>query len=143
MKHRRIIATRSSRPIAALLLALVVACAPFKQVGPMPPSDADIADAKAPLICEGREQCDRWWRTAQVWVVRNAGYKVQIATDAIIETYNPTRHGNGWAFQVTRSPEADGRELIEAKAICGTPAACTPAYESVVADFKRAVSGTP
>ena len=128
-------------PLAPLLLVMLTACA-NRGAPQVPPTPADVADAKLPVRCGSREQCDRWWRTAQVWVVKNAGYKVQIATDAIVQTAGPDFGSTSWFFLVTRAPHADGGEAIEIEARCGNAASCAPAYETAIADFKRAVRGT-
>ena len=135
------------RKVIALLLALLVAvnmqgCAGSAKMLPSAPSDADLIDSKLPLRCPSKEQCDRWWRTAQVWVVKNAGFKIQVATDAILQTYNPTAGASSWAFQVTRAPDGATSEVFEIEARCGMYAACSPVYETVIADFKRAVLAT-
>jgi hypothetical protein len=127
--------------IALIALLLISACV---SRGPTPsaPSDADLTDSKLLVRCNSKDQCDRWWRTAQVWVVKNSGYKVQIATDAILQTYNATPGKTSWAFQITRSPHLDGGEIIEIDGSCGLHSACSPVYETIVADFKRTVLGT-
>jgi len=132
------------RLLAFVFVVALASCAVERRNLPAPPSDADMADSKVPLHCKDKEQCDRWWRTAQVWAVKNAGYKVQIATDAILQTYNPTSERGGWAFQITRQPRLEGGEVFEIDASCGRGryAICIPVYESVVADFKRTILGT-
>jgi hypothetical protein len=124
------------------LVASLTACVTRTAPPPIPPTAADVADAKLPVRCGSRDQCDRWWRTAQVWVVKNAGYRVQIATDAIVQTAGPDSGSSSWFFLATRAPHADGGEAIELEARCGSAATCSPAYETAVADFKRAVRGT-
>lgn len=106
-----------------------------------PPSAADIADAAVPVRCMTAAQCDRWWRAAQVWLVSNSSLKLQIATDAVLQTYSPTPQFPRWALTITRSPHLDGGELLEIRVDCLRGYACAPAYESVVADFKRYVLG--
>ena len=131
-------------PFALLLFVMLTACASrgAPPVPPTPPTAADLADAKTPVRCGSREQCERWWRTAQVWVVKNAGYRVQIATDAIVQTAGPDSGSSSWFFLATRAPHGDGGEAIEIEARCGSGASCAPAYETAIADFKRAVRGT-
>jgi hypothetical protein len=131
-------------PLALLLVTTLSACAlrGAPPAAPIPPTAADTADAKLPVRCGSRDQCDRWWRTAQVWVVKNAGYKVQIATDGIVQTAGPDAGSPSWFMLVTRAPHADGGEAIDIELRCGTGATCAPAYDSVVADFKRAVRAT-
>jgi len=37
--------------------------------------------------CSGEADCKAKWEAAQLWVVHNAGFKIQTATDVLIETY--------------------------------------------------------
>lgn len=106
-----------------------------------PPSAAEIVDAAVPLRCTSQQQCDRWWRAAQVWIANNAGLKLQVATDAVLQTYGSTASIPRWAFTVTREPMDGGVEAIEIRVQCAKGYACTPAYETVIADFKRTLLG--
>lgn len=131
------------RQAVALVVLLLVGCAgrgPTR--GAPPPTDADIADAKVELHCKTESQCGRWWKTAQVWVVKNSGMKLQIATDAILDTYNPSGYVSGWGVLVTRSPSIDGGEIIDIRAACRPAASCALTEETFIANFKRAVLGT-
>jgi predicted small lipoprotein YifL len=119
-------------------LLLLAACA-SKGHMPAPPSDIDIIDAKISVRCASKEQCDRWWRATQVWVVKNSGYTIQIVTDTILQTFNAAPDSSAWAFQITRSPDLGGGEIFEINGSCGRLAACSPVYETVIADFKRTI----
>lgn len=123
------------------VLAVSGCAAPYRQITP-PPTEADMIDFKLPLHCKSKEQCDRWWRTAQVWAVKNAGFKVQVATDAILQTFNATPGVAGYSVQISRAPEPTGGEVFEIEAKCGWPGHCDRAYETFIADFKRAILGT-
>ena len=128
---------------AVALIFLLVGCAgrgPTR--GAPPPTEADISDSKVTLHCKDEPQCGRWWRTAQVWVAQNSGMKLQIATDAIVDTYNPSSYVSGWGVLVTRLPYIDGGEIIDIKATCRPAASCALAEETFIAEFKRAVLGT-
>lgn len=129
--------------IAALVVVLLFGCAgqgPTR--GAPPPTDAEMADSKVEVHCKNEAQCVRWWRTAQVWVAQNSGMKVQIATDAIVDTYNPSRNVNGWGVLVTRMPHIDGGDIIDINATCRPAASCSLAEETFIAKFKRAVLET-
>ena len=125
-----------------LLVAALVLTGCASPVLPPPPSDTDMIDSKLPVRCSSKEQCDRWWRAAQVWVVKNSGYKVQIATDAILQTYNASSGRAAYSVEVTRSPEENDVDLIEIEARCGWAGHCDPVYETFIADFKRFIIGT-
>lgn len=122
-------------------LAVAGCAAPYQQVTP-PPTQADMIDFKLPLHCKSKEQCDRWWRTAQVWVMKNAGFKVQVATDAILQTFNATPGVAGYSVEISRAPEAAEGEVLEIEARCGWSGHCDRSHETFIADFKRTVLGT-
>lgn len=86
---------------------------------------ARMEEAKktAPL-CWDEDQCTRMWEAAQVWVARNSGYKIQIATTALIETYNS--NDTRIAMRVTKQHVQNGRYVIQAEAFCGNPFGCVP-----------------
>jgi len=63
-------------------------------------------------VCDGEADCEAKWNAAQLWVAKNAGYKIQIATEVLIETYNSTAGGSGLAASVTKEPIGDGRFAI-------------------------------
>lgn len=89
------------------------------------------------LICESKEQCALYWQRAQIWIARNSAWKIQTATDYVINTYTPTNRSSGWGFQVTREPIEDGKELIYLTPLCGSVfAGCSPDRTIVIASFK-------
>jgi hypothetical protein len=68
--------------------------------------------------------------------------KLHIATDAVIDTFNPSVYASGWGVLVTRAPHIDGGDIIEIVATCRPAASCAVTHETFVAEFKRAVLGT-
>ncbi len=117
------------------------AASSMRGTAPVPPTDAEIADAAVPLRCSSQAQCDRWWRASQVWVVNASSLKLQIATDAVLQTYSSTGALPYWAFTITRSPIDGGRESIEIRVDCVRGYVCTPVQEAIVADYKRTILG--
>jgi hypothetical protein len=57
--------------------------------------------------CNTREECDNLMDVAQVWVNKNSRMKIQIATNAIINTYNDPYHID-LSFTVTKEPFEKG-----------------------------------
>jgi hypothetical protein len=53
-----------------------------------------VAALNASVSCESKAQCDKAFSLTQIYISTNADMKIQVATDAIIETYNPTDDGN-------------------------------------------------
>lgn len=118
--------------VAAILLG---GCAQPKKL----PAEV-VAQANTMLMCETTEQCAQFWKRAQVWVQKNAGYKLQVVTDVVIETYNATSYSTGWAFSVTRTPLAGPKEIIEIKPSCGPAPLCARHGLEMEAAFKRYVA---
>lgn len=79
--------------IASLIVAALMATACATRA---PVSDADQRAALEPLLCTGASQCAMLWRAAHVWVIGASGFKIQIATDAIIQTYSPPDYSMRW-----------------------------------------------
>lgn len=79
-----------------------------------------------PVICYEAKHCDAMWQRAQIWVINNAGYKIQIANDTVIQTYGPLRGDSyGLAFTVTKAPRGKGFFEIDSRASCGSNAGCS------------------
>lgn len=119
-----------------LALALVIA---LTGCASTPDNPAMSAEAAEPLLCSNKPQCDAYWQRAQVWVASNSNYRIQVATDAIIETYGPYTGKAQLAFRVTRVPNADGSARILILPACDGLLGCYPTRTAAVIDFKRFV----
>lgn len=123
--------------LAASLAMLVAACG----LMPVPPDNpGDNPEAAAPLTCSGRAQCDMYWQRAQAWIAGNSEWKIQTATDTVIQTFGPMQSRVAPAFSVIRQPNPDGSARISIAAACGTRECSPRRTESVIA-FKRYVGG--
>lgn len=123
--------------LAALLALSLAACG----LMPVPPDNpADSPEAAAPLTCSSRAQCDLYWQRAQAWIAGNSDYKIQTATDTVIQTFGPFNSRVVLAFSVIRVPNADGSGRITIAAACGTRE-CVPRRTDAIVAFKRYVSG--
>lgn len=79
-----------------------------------------------PLICNNEEECKIFWDRATYFVTSNAGFKIQIHNDSIIETYNPTNYSVRLAFRITREPLGDDQYRIITNAWCANLFGCQP-----------------
>lgn len=52
------------------------------------------AEMDAYVTCNDKTSCDKTFSLAQIYINSMASQKIQVATDTIIETYNPTEFGN-------------------------------------------------
>ncbi len=73
---------------------------------------------KTKPLCNSDDECARKWSAAQIWVLRNCGMKIQIATDSIIETYNAPSGSTSLQCRVTKEPVPDGGYVINLNIGC-------------------------
>ncbi|WP_200888011.1 hypothetical protein, partial [Shewanella sp. ECSMB14102] len=78
---------------------------------------ADIQAKRAQLeattpVCIDEKDCKAKWEAAQLWIVRNAGFKLQIVTDVLLQTYNATGGSPSLAVQATKEPIGGGKYKI-------------------------------
>ncbi|MDT3708149.1 MAG: hypothetical protein ROZ09_15105 [Thiobacillus sp.] len=131
-----------SKLLAALIAsATLIGCA----VTPNPQRQALLDEInKTTPTCAGAEDCNAKWDAAQLWVVHNAGYKIQTATNVLIETYNPAQYSPGIAVLVTKEPMGGGAYRIPVKISCANIYGCQPDRYKAALDFNRVVgAATP
>jgi len=89
--------------------------------------------------CEGELDCKAKWEVAQLWIVQNAGFKIQAATDVVIETYNPDRNSPRIAARAVKEPLGGGRYRIVVSVWCANAFGCVPDSWQAAIDFNRKV----
>ena len=52
------------------------------------------AEKNSYVACKNKANCDKTFSLTQIYINSTASQKIQVATDTIIETYNPTENGN-------------------------------------------------
>ena len=77
-----------------------------------------------PLECVGEPECKFFWERAQVWVAKNSHWKIQVATDVTISTYNGTEHSTYNSYSLVREPLGEGRERITMRTGCNNIFGC-------------------
>lgn len=112
-------------PMAASLI-LAIACVP------QPMALGPATDA-GPPYCD--TTCGVMWERAQVWLATHARYKIQIATDALLETYNPIDHDPDYGFSVVKEPAPSGAHWIVMTTTCGNWFGCSPRAADVIRAF--------
>lgn len=100
----------------------------------------DDAMAEAPIICSGKSQCDDYWRRTQYWISTHSGFKVQVATDTVIETYGAPNYSLRWAFSARREPGPNGADMITISPSCGPAPICQESRVQLVRDAQRYIS---
>ena len=122
---------------AAAALALTGCAA----LGPKPALPADFTAATVPLYCMSAEQCMLYWQRAQVWIANNSRWKIQLATDTLIETYNGVGESRDPGFRLLRVPQSNGWQELELTLACRSMFGCEHDRATYVASFKRYVRG--
>lgn len=105
-------------------------------------TSAEMQALDRPLECVGEVACAKLWRAAQSWVVLHAGYKIQAASDGLVQTFNPTKYSRTWAFTLIRSPKKSGAESIDLLPDCGEPPMCSGSAAQMVARFRIDLEAT-
>lgn len=90
--------------------------------------------------CTGDVDCKAKWEAAQLWVVKNSGYKLQIVTDVLLETYNATDYSTNLAVRVTKEPVGSGTYRLIVSTNCANIFGCTPNAWDAAIDFNRKIS---
>ena len=94
--------------------------------------------------CLGAEDCNAKWEAAQLWVVRNAGWKIQTQSSVLIETYNAVGSSPRIAVQVTKEPLGGGKYQFLVKVWCDNIFGCQPNSWDAALDFNRQIgAATP
>jgi hypothetical protein len=119
-----------------VLVVFLTGCASQPEF--IPPRVTEAANM--PVVCSTKEECDAMWAKAQIFIVQNAGYKIQVATDYIIETYS-SRVSNGYSMRLIKTPLGEGKFQFNLSASCGDyPGICgNPIY--LQARFRQDVMG--
>lgn len=129
----RIQIPRVSVGAIGLLGVLLTSCA----AGPSPQTVAQFRNTIP--TCSGEADCKAKWEAAQLWVVHNAGFKIQTATDVLIETYNPTGGSPSLAARVTKEPLGGGKYQIVVFVWCDNVFGCVPDSWQAALAFNRVV----
>jgi hypothetical protein len=122
--------------LGTILLAVLTGCA---TVGPDPQT---LSQLQEPLICADKTECDFFWQRAQIWIANNSTYKIQTATDTIIETYGPMGTRVELAFRAIRIPNMNGSAQITLAAGCNNIFGCQPDKYQSILNFRAFVRGS-
>lgn len=123
------------RHINVLAVMLLAGCATSPAGSKLPP---DLqSELNEPLYCNSEAECKTIWERATYFVSANAGFKLQIQNDTVIETYNPTDASPRLAFSITKEPLDGGRYQIRTKAWCANIFGCQPNQYEAIAKAKR------
>ena len=71
----------------------------------------------ARFSCNGKAECDKAFSLTQIYLSENSDMKIQVATDTIVETYNPT-DSMKIGIKATKQPKKGDRSEIVLTANC-------------------------
>ena len=76
-----------------------------------------VAEYESVVACENEDRCKKTFSLAQIFVTKNSDTKIQIATDSIVETYDPWRPGTV-GLKVSKIPGEGHSAKITLKVVC-------------------------
>lgn len=121
----------------ALLTSMLTGCASV----PNAEQQARQAEIDKTIpTCANKDDCSAKWDAAQLWIVHHAAYKIQTATNVLIETFNPSNSDTGLAARVTKEPMGAGKYKILVSLWCDNIFGCIPDTYSSALDFNKTVS---
>lgn len=123
--------------IVALAAAGLSGCAALQN--PAAQAKRDEIQRTIPT-CTSERECTAKWEAAQLWVVKNAGYKIQTATTVLIQTFNATRSSVYLAAQITKEPLGGGKYQFIANVWCDNIFGCRPDRMDALLDFNRTLN---
>lgn len=98
--------------------------------------------AITPIKCSNKAQCDNFWQKTQVWVAKNSGYRIQTATDVLIQTYGPANSDVTLAFTVIKEPNDENGASISMSASCDNIFGCTIPPVDAIAAYRKYILST-
>jgi hypothetical protein len=90
--------------------------------------------------CDGEKDCAAKWDAAQLWVAKNAGFKIQTVTGVLIQTFSPTSGDVQLGATIMKEPLGGGRFRLVARMGCANPFGCHPDPIDALLMFNREVA---
>ena len=85
---------------------------------------APAANVGHSVTCQ--KPCKDEWERAQLWIAKHSKWKIQVSTEVIVQTYNPTAHDPSYGFSLTKEPAGGGSYVIRMELACGNIFGCDP-----------------
>ena len=133
--HRKILLPKATSIILVCAAMMLASCSSE----PRKLSAAEQEIYSQQVRCYGADECTKLWRKAQVWAATHSGYKIQTATDSIIDTYNAMAYSTSWAIRIIRVPGPQDVDELQIFPDCGPAPLCRETKAEIVVDFKRAM----
>ena len=81
----------------------------------------ELAKQNSSVVCGGEKICKKYFQLTQLFINNNSDMKIQVATDTIVETYNPTDLYKV-GMKASKYPGKDDSEKIIIDVICKSEA---------------------
>lgn len=81
----------------------------------------ELAKQNSSVVCVGEKICKKYFQLTQLFINNNSDMKIQVATDTIVETYNPTDLYKV-GMKASKYPGKDDSEKIIIDVICKSEA---------------------
>lgn len=104
--------------IVGVVSVLAVGCVARERVATA--SGAELLNTSRTQTFDNGPEAEAAWGRAQVAVNRYSNMKIQVATDYLVETYNPIDYGD-FGCAVERSPISGERTSISARCVAHSP----------------------
>jgi hypothetical protein len=116
--------------LGGLVIGLFACAAAKLDLGP--------AAGAGPVTCDSG--CAAQWERAQLWIAKHSRLKIQLATDVIIQTYNPPDNSAYFGFTATKEPVGGSTYRISLGVACVNLISCLTRPEDVRAAFYHYVA---
>lgn len=122
--------------VAALIAAATAGCATTGANG-----NAQMAEFSNTIpVCAGEAECQLAWEAAQLWIAQNSRFKIQTATNVLIETYNGGPYDATLSPRATKEPLGGGKYQIVFGGGCNNLFGCVPSKWEAGIQFNQYVT---
>jgi hypothetical protein len=104
-------------------LIILLGCTPISTR--LQPILAPASNMEDSITC-CQTECNDAWQRSQLWLVKHSKWKIQTATDVVIQTFNPIKCDVSYGFTIIKEPLGDGCYDIRMELVCGNPLGCDP-----------------
>ena len=102
----------------------------------------EFQEIRAIPTCSSERECKTKWDAAQLWVAKNADFKIRIANDVMIETFSSLNKDTAHDSYViiTKEPLGDGKYLIKPMIKCESRLFCFKSSDEQKRKFNNYVN---
>lgn len=98
--------------------------------------ESGLAQTASVVECRGEKSCKKMFALTQVFISEHSSMKLQIATETVIETHNPTASGL-IGLKATKTPGRGDSERISLLVLCKEPNSNTVCLSKSIDTYKQ------